>query len=110
MPKVLVTGATGFLGQHLLRELVADGANVSGLSRGATGDAAVAALGATPVRGELGDAAALAAAMAGVSAVFGRSMGTTVPSMFRTSGRSARPEPTRFGALRNSSMRRYSAG
>ncbi|MDZ4047305.1 MAG: NAD-dependent epimerase/dehydratase family protein, partial [Pseudoxanthomonas sp.] len=70
MPTVLVTGATGFLGQHLLRELTADGAKVRGLSRSATGDAAVAATGATPVRGDLGDAAALAKAMDGVSAVF----------------------------------------
>lgn len=67
---VLVTGATGFLGQHLVRELVATGASVCGLSRSPAGDAAVAALGATPVRGHLGDAAALAQAVAGASAVF----------------------------------------
>lgn len=70
MPTVLVTGATGFLGRHLVRELVADGARVRGLSRSAAGDAAVAALGAEPVRGHLGDAAALAAATAGCEAVF----------------------------------------
>ena len=70
MPNILVTGATGFLGQHLLRELVADGARVRGLSRSAAGDAAVAATGAAPVRGDLGDAAALARAMEGISAVF----------------------------------------
>lgn len=70
MPTVLVTGATGFLGQHLVRELVADGAQVRGLSRSAAGDTAVVAAGAVPVRGHLGDAAALAAATQGVSAVF----------------------------------------
>jgi nucleoside-diphosphate-sugar epimerase len=70
MPTVLVTGATGFLGQHLLRELVASGASVRGLSRSAAGDAAVAALGAQPVRGGLDDAAALHAAAAGTQAVF----------------------------------------
>ncbi|GAB2667659.1 NAD-dependent epimerase/dehydratase family protein [Arenimonas aestuarii] len=70
MPTVLVTGATGFLGQHLLRELRAAGVDVRGLSRSRAGDAAVAAAGALPVRGHLGDAASLAAAVAGVEAVF----------------------------------------
>ncbi|MBW8367698.1 MAG: NAD-dependent epimerase/dehydratase family protein [Arenimonas sp.] len=70
MPNVLVTGATGFLGQHLIRELVADGVTVRGLSRSAAGDAAVVALGAAPVRGHLGDAGALEAAVAGCEAVF----------------------------------------
>lgn len=70
MPTVLVTGATGFLGQHLLRELKAAGASVRGLSRSAAGDAAVAAAGAGPVRGHLGDVAALRAAVQGVDAVF----------------------------------------
>lgn len=70
MPTVLVTGATGFLGQHLVRELVATGATVRGLSRSPAGDAAVAALGAEPVRGDMGDAVALGAAVAGADAVF----------------------------------------
>jgi dihydroflavonol-4-reductase len=70
MSTVLVTGATGFLGQHLLRELVASGASVRGLSRSAAGDAAVAALGAVPVRGALDDADALNAAAAGTEAIF----------------------------------------
>lgn len=67
---VLVTGATGFLGQHLVRELVASGARVRGLSRSPAGDAAIAALGAEPVRGELRDAGSLARAVAGAAAVF----------------------------------------
>jgi len=70
MPTVLVTGATGFLGQHLLRELVADGVTVRGLARSPAGDAAVSALGAVPVRGHLGDEDALRAAVAGCEAVF----------------------------------------
>lgn len=70
MTTVLVTGATGFLGQHLVRALVADGVAVRGLSRSAAGDALVASLGAHPVRGSLGDAGSLAAATAGVGAVF----------------------------------------
>ncbi|HBD18774.1 MAG TPA: hypothetical protein DC063_00830 [Arenimonas sp.] len=70
MPTVLVTGATGFLGQHLLRELLATGATVRGLARSAEGEAAVAAVGALPVRGHLGDIESLRAAVAGVDAVF----------------------------------------
>ncbi|GAB2498762.1 NAD-dependent epimerase/dehydratase family protein [Arenimonas alkanexedens] len=70
MPTVLVTGATGFLGQHLVRELVSDGVSVRGLSRSAAGDAALVALGAMPVRGHLGDADALNAAATGTQAVF----------------------------------------
>ena len=70
MSIVFVTGATGFLGQHLLRELHAAGHAVRGLSRSAAGDAAVAALGATPVRGHLGDADSLRTAVAGCDAVF----------------------------------------
>lgn len=70
MTTVLVTGAGGFLGQHLLRELREAGASVRGLSRGAASDAAIAALGATPVRGDLGDPASLAAAVAGVDTLF----------------------------------------
>lgn len=70
MPTALVTGATGFLGQHLVRELRAAGLAVRGLSRSPAGDPVLAALGAEPVRGALGDTASLRAAVAGVDAVF----------------------------------------
>ncbi|MBB5206639.1 NAD-dependent epimerase/dehydratase family protein [Chiayiivirga flava] len=70
MTTVLVTGAGGFLGQHLLRELREAGCNVRGLSRGSASDDAIAAHGAFPVRGDLLDGASLATAVAGVDAVF----------------------------------------
>lgn len=70
MTTVLVTGATGFLGQHLVRELIDARVGVRGLSRSPAGDVAVAALAATPVRGDLADPVALRAATRGAVAVF----------------------------------------
>jgi nucleoside-diphosphate-sugar epimerase len=70
MANVLLTGGSGFLGGHLARELVAAGATVRALSRRPEGDAALAALGAVPVRGDLSDPGSLAAALAGAEAVF----------------------------------------
>lgn len=70
MPEVFVTGASGFLGGHLLRELLAAGCRVRALSRRPETDAAIAALGAKPVRASLSDVQGLQAAMAGCEAVF----------------------------------------
>jgi nucleoside-diphosphate-sugar epimerase len=70
MADVLLTGATGFLGQHLLHELVMSGANVRALSRSANGDTLLRRLGAAPMRADVTDAASLAAAVAGVEAIF----------------------------------------
>ena len=70
MPTVLLTGASGFLGQHLARELLATGAQVRALSRRAESDRALAALGAIPVRGDVTDPDSLQAAMRGIETVF----------------------------------------
>jgi dihydroflavonol-4-reductase len=66
----LVTGATGFLGRHLVRRLVAEGAEVRALVRPATDAAPVEALGARIARGDVLDPTAVAAAAAGVDRVF----------------------------------------
>lgn len=70
MTTVFLTGASGFLGGHLLRELLAAGCEVKALSRRPDADAALAAAGAHPVRAELADPAALREAMRGCAAVF----------------------------------------
>jgi dihydroflavonol-4-reductase len=82
MAEVLLTGATGFVGQHLLRELVAAGHRVRGVSRGEAGDVAVRALGGEPVRAALGEQgpaewAMLQAAVEGCEAIFHTAADTT---------------------------------
>jgi dihydroflavonol-4-reductase len=67
---VLLTGASGFLGAHLLLELRAAGADVRALSRRPESDAAIAGLGGIPVRGDVTDPGSLRQAMRGVEAVF----------------------------------------
>lgn len=54
LPVVFVTGGSGFVGRHLIPALVAQGRSVRALARSDASAAAVAALGATPVRGALG--------------------------------------------------------
>ena len=53
MAQVFVTGGSGFIGQVLIRRLIADQHDVRALVRSAASADTVAALGATPVRGEL---------------------------------------------------------
>jgi nucleoside-diphosphate-sugar epimerase len=62
--RVFVTGATGYVGSAVVVALVRGGHDVSGLSRSEAGDRAVSALGARPVRGELGQVARLGPALA----------------------------------------------
>lgn len=70
MSRILLTGATGFLGQHIQRELVAAGHQIKALSRSEQADALLASQGAEPVRAELTDADSLIRATSGVDAVF----------------------------------------
>jgi uncharacterized protein YbjT (DUF2867 family) len=58
--KVALTGATGFVGSHILAELQASGHEVSALVRDDGQADAIAARGATPVVADLYDRPALA--------------------------------------------------
>ena len=68
MTAVLVTGATGFLGEHLCRVLVEHGHTVRGLARSRS--AVLAELGVEHVRGDVLEGAELDRALEGISAVF----------------------------------------
>src|SRR5208282_3221607 len=66
----LVTGAAGFLGSHVTRQLVARGEDVRVLMRPSSSNRAISDLGLEYVTGDLRDAASLERAMNGVKRVF----------------------------------------
>lgn len=67
--RVFVTGATGLVGTHVVRRLVARGDAVVGLARSDASARALEGLGAAALRGEVADAAALERGVAGAEAV-----------------------------------------
>ena len=68
--KVLVTGATGFVGSHLTEALRRRGDDVTALARSASKAAALAPLGVRVVPGDLHDRAALQRAVEGQEVVY----------------------------------------
>ncbi len=68
--KTLVTGAAGFLGSHVTRQLAARGADVRVLLRPSSSNRAIADLPLEYVTGDLRDSASLDRAVAGVQKVF----------------------------------------
>jgi nucleoside-diphosphate-sugar epimerase len=66
---VAVTGATGFIGTHLVRTLLERGVSVVALSRGSNDSGSLVELGISPLSAELTDEDALAEAFRGCSAV-----------------------------------------
>jgi uncharacterized protein YbjT (DUF2867 family) len=69
-PRFLVLGATGRIGQLVVKELAGRGFHVAGLVRDAARAAPMWPPGVTPVVGEFGDPASIAAAMRGVEVAF----------------------------------------
>lgn len=68
--RVLVTGASGFIGGALVARLVREGAHVRGLVRSQAKGARIAALGAEPVVGDLLDGDSLRRAAQGCQVIF----------------------------------------
>jgi nucleoside-diphosphate-sugar epimerase len=65
-----VTGGSGFIGGRLVERLVGEGTSVRALARSEGSARRVEELGATAVRGDLGDRASLAAGAAGAEVAF----------------------------------------
>jgi uncharacterized protein YbjT (DUF2867 family) len=70
MGKILVIGASGFLGKHLARALLADGHAVRGLARHLARVEDLAQAGCETVRGDLSDLASIRQAMEAVEAAY----------------------------------------
>src|SRR5689334_1475249 len=67
--RVFLTGATGFIGSAILRELLGSGHQVLGLTRSDAGETALAAAGAAAHRGDIDDLDSLRRGAAGCEAV-----------------------------------------
>lgn len=78
MRKALVTGASGQVGSQIVEQLARAGWSVLGLSRSAASDSTIRALGADPVRGDVLDREAMAAASEGVDVIFHTAAAITV--------------------------------
>ena len=70
MQRAFVTGGSGFVGKRLIAALVARGVAVRALARSEAAEAAVRSVGAEPVRGDLGEEAAMREGMAACDVVF----------------------------------------
>ncbi len=66
----LVTGATGFVGNHVVRQLLSEGDSVRVLVRPSSNLKALEGLAVEPAEGDLRDTASLESAMSGVRRVF----------------------------------------
>jgi nucleoside-diphosphate-sugar epimerase len=69
MTKITITGATGVVGRRAVRELVAGGRQVTGITRSAQGRRVLERFGARAVDADVFDEAALTAAFAGADVV-----------------------------------------
>lgn len=97
MTHVLVTGATGFIGNHIVRRLLAAGDLVTCLVRPSTDASGLAALGVAIARGDMTDADSLQAAVRGKDAVIHAAAMLKTP--WRPAFRTANVEGTRHLAL-----------
>jgi UDP-glucose 4-epimerase len=66
---IAITGATGVIGRHAVKQLINDGHRVTGVTRSARGERALEGLGARPVRADVFDEVELRSAFADADAV-----------------------------------------
>ena len=84
--RVFVTGSTGFIGTELVKELIAAGHRVRGLTRSDAGVEQLKAVGAEVHRGDLTDLESLRKGATGMDAVVNSRSAMTGQSLRRTRG------------------------
>jgi UDP-glucose 4-epimerase len=94
MSEVVVTGSTGVIGRRAVRELLAAGHRVTGVTRSATGRERIELLGAGSVEPDVFDEAALRRAFDGAGVVV--NLLTHIPTIDRMGDRSAWDENDRL--------------
>jgi nucleoside-diphosphate-sugar epimerase len=107
---VLVTGASGFLGDSLVRRLLGDGSSVRALVRSIAKTGPLTAAGAETVVGDITDERAVAAALSGVTTVYHLAGRLLLPSIGAAEYRRTHVEGTRVllqGARSSSSLQRF---
>lgn len=107
MTRVLVTGATGFLGEHLVRALATDGLSVRAFARASSRTDGVEALGAEVVRGAFDDAPSIARALEDVDAVVHAAGGGIVRSTEEMYRNNAGSTDALLDAARAAGVRRF---
>lgn len=93
MSEIVITGSTGVIGRRAVRELLAAGHRVTGVTRSASGRQRLEDLGARAVEADVFDAASLRRAFAGTNAVV--NLLTHIPSADRMADPSAWAENDR---------------
>lgn len=97
--RIFVTGATGFIGTELVRELLAAGHHVRGFTRSEAGAEQLKAAGAEVHRGDLKDLESLRSGAAGVDAVVHLAFNHDDMSKFAESGQDERNAIEAIGSV-----------
>jgi UDP-glucose 4-epimerase len=94
MTEIVITGSTGVIGRHAVRELLAAGHRVTGVTRSARGRETLASLGARAVEADVFDEASLRRVFDGADAIV--NLLTHIPSVDRMAEPSAWDENDRL--------------
>ena len=97
--RIFVTGATGFIGTELVKELIAAGHQVRGLTRSDAGVGQLEAVGAEVRRGDLRDLESLRSGAEGMDAVVNLAFNHDDMSKFVESGRDERAAVDAMGSV-----------